>query len=285
MTISFRDLSTKFLAWSKLHQAPRSHEYYEGYVQKYIAVLGDKADEPAEAMKPFQIQEWVDNGKKADGKAWSDNYKRGGVVAINRVYNWSMNSGYIENNPIRKANKPQAQPRKTYMKPTDYNAVLGCLKESDPFRDFLIFAWNTGARPQEVRHIEHRHVNLEHGYTLFPKEESKGKRRARRILLNPVALEIIKRNMEKYPDGKILRNSRGQPWTKFAVCARMQELSKRLGKRMVCYEARHGFFTRKLKEGVGLIDLAEIGGHTNGNMIATVYQHVGDDIERLKGML
>ena len=89
MTISFRELSTKFLAWSKLHQAPRSHEYYEGYVQKYIAVLGDKADEPAEAMKPYQLEEWVDSKPK-----WSDNYKRGGVVAINTVFNRGIKMGF-----------------------------------------------------------------------------------------------------------------------------------------------------------------------------------------------
>jgi integrase len=98
-------------------------------------------------------------------------------------------------------------------------------------------------------------------------------------------MEIIKRNMEKFPEGKIFRNSRNEPWTKFAVCARFQDISKRIGKRVICYEARHGFVTRKLKEGVGVIDLAEIAGHANGNMIATVYQHVGDDHERLREML
>ena len=29
----------------------------------------------------------------------------------------------------------------------------------DPFRDLLIFLWDTGARPQEARHIEPRHFN------------------------------------------------------------------------------------------------------------------------------
>lgn len=278
--ISFRELSTKFLTWSKLHQAPRSHEYYEGYIQKYLAHLSDKGDAAAEEMKPYQLEEWVDSHPK-----WSDNYKRGGVVAINRVYNWGCKSGYISSNPIRTAHKEPAEARKIYMKPEDFDKLLGCLKDGDPFKDLLVFTWMVGCRPQEVRAIEARHLFLDKGYILFPKEESKGKRVPRKIILHEFSLEIIKKNIGDRKEGYVFLNSRKQPWTKFAICARMQELSKKIGTRMFLYAARHGYGTRKLKAGHGHLAIAATMGHKDGSMLARIYSHIDEDDEHLRTVL
>lgn len=279
--ISFRDLTIKFLTWSKIHQEPRTTEYYEGFIVKLLAHLGEGADTPAEKMKPYQIEEWTDS----HDATWGNCYKRGAVVSINRVYNWGVKSGHIENNPIKTAFKPTADRRKIYMKPEDYDRILGCLEDNDPFRDLLIFVWITGVRPQEVRHIEHRHINLEKGYILFPKEESKGKRHPRKILLNDAAMQIIKRHMEKNSDGKVFRNTRGQAWTKYALCNRMYRLSERTGIRMFMYAARHGYATRKLKAKHGHLEIAATMGHTDGSMIAKVYSHIDEDDEHLRLVL
>lgn len=278
--ITFRELSTKFLAWSKLHQAERSHEYYEGYVEKYIAHLGDKADDDAEAMKPYQLEEWVDSHPK-----WSDNYKRGGVVAINRVFNWGTKSGYVATNPIRTAHKPPAQPRKIFMKPEDYDKIYACLKATDPFRDLLVFVWIVGCRPQEARAIEVRHLHLDKGYILFPKEESKGKREPRKIIINDEVREIIRRNMGERTTGYVFLNSRKQPWTKYAICARMSKLSDMIGTRMFLYAARHGYGTRKLKAGHGHLAIAATMGHKDGSMLAKIYSHIDEDDEHLRTVL
>lgn len=86
---AFNELSTKFLNWSKIHQAPRSTEYYENYIKLFLSHLGDDAAKPAEDMKPFHVEEWTDS----HNGAWGNNYRRGAVVAINRVYNWGTKSG------------------------------------------------------------------------------------------------------------------------------------------------------------------------------------------------
>jgi hypothetical protein len=65
------------------------------------------------------------------------------------------------------------------------------------------------------------------------------------------ALEIIQRLVVAHPEGKLFRNRRGLPWSKFAVCNRFYRLSQKTGKRMFCYAARHGFATRKLIQGEG----------------------------------
>lgn len=279
--MSFAELSSKFLAWSKIHQEPRSTEYYQNYIKIFLAHLGDSANNPAEAMKPFQIEEWTDSHHET----WGNNYKRGAVVAINRVFNWGTKSGHIDVNPIKTAFKPPAERRKTYMKPEDYNLILSHLKPTDPFYDLLAFVWIVGCRPQEVRHIEPRHVNLEKSYIIFPKEESKGKRHPRKILMNEAAQEIVTRLMGDRKEGKAFLNTRGEPWTKYSICNRMHRLSKITGIRMFMYAARHGYATRKLKAKHGHLEIAATLGHVDGSMLAKVYSHIEDDDDHLRTVL
>ncbi len=280
MTISFRELSTKFLTWSRLHQAPLSTAFYENYIVIFLDYLGDKANEPAEVMKPYQLDEWTDSRS-----TWGDNYKRGAIISVNRVFNWGVRGGYIAINPIKTAFKPPSQRRKAYFKPDDFQEAISFLKPTDPFYDLLQFFWQTGCRPKEARDIEHRHVNLAAGYVLFPKEESKGKRKQRRILMNEIALEIIKRWMDKNPDGKVFRNKRGDAWTKFSICNRMWHLQHKTGKKLTAYGLRHGFATRKLKAKHGHLEIAEVLGHSDGSMLAKVYSHVDDDEQHLRTVL
>lgn len=280
MTITFRELSQKFIAWNKTHRAFRSGEYYENYISHYLAHLADKADMPPEEMRPYHIGEWCDAHP-----TWSDNYRRGAVIAINRVYNWGCDEGYINVNPIKKAHKPPATRRKEYYKPDDFDEILHMIHHSDPFREIVMFMWITGCRPQEARCIEHRHINIEKKRIIFPKEEAKGRRHIRRILLNDDATKIILCAMAKSPEGIVFRNSKGKPWTKNAICERFYRIQKKTGKKLTSYCLRHGFGTRKLKEGHGHIQIATCMGHVDGSMLAKIYSHVDEDEDHLREVL
>lgn len=279
--ISFADLSRKYLIWVKTNQAPRTLTWYGGHITSFLRHLGAiDACKPAISLKPYQVAEWIDSHPK-----WGPTYKGSAIVAIKRVFNWGEEMGHVNENPIKKLKKPTAQRRNNPMKPADYETILALLDVDDPFRDLFTFVWHTGCRPQEVRHIEPRHVNLEKGYVLFPKEEAKGKRHARRIFMNAAALEIITRLLAKHKDGKLFRNTRGDPWTKYSIGNRMDRLTKRTGKRFAMYDARHGFGTRKLIEGKNPMTVAAWMGHVDGSMLAKVYSHVDKDEEHLKQAL
>lgn len=86
-------------------------------------------------------------------------------------------------------------------------------------------------------------------------------------------------------EGKLFLNSRGQPWTKYAVCNRFYRISQRMGKRLFCYAARHGWATRKLKQGHGHLVLTALMGHSDGSMISKIYSHVEKDDAYLKKAL
>lgn len=278
--LTIETLSTKYLAWCEKHRSPRTHEWYEGYLESFLAHLGDDRNGPASGLKPYHVIEWVDAHEK-----WGDNYKRGAIVAVQRTYNWACEMGYLDATPLKKIKKPPAKRRETFMTPEDFETILGELRQGDPFRDLFVFVWCCGCRPQEARHVEPRHVDLENERIVFPAEESKGKRAKRVIYLQGPALEIVTRLMGQGRAGKLFLNRRGQPWSKFAVCNRFQRISKRIGKRMFCYAARHGFGTRKLVQGHDHLVVAALMGHADGSMLAKVYSHIDQKADHLKKAL
>jgi integrase/recombinase XerC len=193
--------------------------------------------------------------------------------------------GYLASTPLKGIKKPPAKRRETYMTPEDFGQLLALLTRGDPFRDLFLFVWQVGCRPQEARHIEARHVELENERIVFPAEESKGKRVKRIIYMQGEALEIIQRLVVAHPEGKLFRNRRGLPWSKFAVCNRFYRLSQKTGKRMFCYAARHGFATRKLIQGKGALTISQLMGHADGSMLARVYGHLDKNVDFLKKAL
>lgn len=272
-TLTFDCLATKYLAWCEKHRAPRSLEWYKGHIDNFVKFLGDNSSIPATDLKPYHVIEWIDSKS-----TWGDTYKRGAIVAVQRAYNWATEMGYLATSPLAKIKKPQAKRRETYMTNEDFEAVLSRLSTGDPFRDLVQFVWHSGCRPQEVRHIEPRHVDLVHERIVFPAAESKGKRDKRIIYLHGITLDIIKRLLvDESSGGKLFKNNRGTAWTKYAICNRFHRLSKAIGKRLFCYAARHGFGTRKLIQGHDGIVVAALMGHKDGSMLAKIYSHVEKD--------
>lgn len=247
MEHTIASLVLKYLVWCKANRSKRSLEWYAGHLSKFLIHLGENRNMPIAKLRPYHVIEWVD-GKNT----WGDNYKRGSIVAVQRLCNWAEQVGYIDSTPLKKVAKPPSRRRENPVPPADYQAMLSHLQDRDPFRDVLMFVWHTGARPQEVRHIEPRHVDLAAECVVFPREESKGKRRARVILLHGPSLEILIRLMRRRVEGKLFRDSRGNEWSKYGICNRMERLSEKIGKSYALYDCRHAFCQRLLEAGVSL---------------------------------
>jgi integrase/recombinase XerC len=280
MNLTVSAIFSKYLDWCQKHRSARTHQWYAGHIRGFLAHLGESADIPACELKPYHVVEWVDEQAK-----WGDTYKRGAISAVQRVFNWAEELGYIEASTIKRIRKPSAGRRDNPLPLADYERMLALLPPRDPFRDVLVFAWNTGCRPQELRHIEPRHVDLAERCIVIPKEEAKGKRRARVILLHGPALEVVIRLMAKRCDGKLFRNTRGSAWNRHSLCNRMERLSKQIGKRYALYDLRHSFCQRLLEAGVGHIALAEIMGHVNAQMVSAVYSHMNRATSHLREAL
>lgn len=83
------------------------------------------------------------------------------------------------------------------------------------------------------------------------------------------------------PEGSLLRNSEGGPWTKDAVNCAFCRLEKKVEKKYHLGAFRKGFATKALKAGVDTVTLAHLMGHRDPSMVSRVYGQVQQDPEHM----
>lgn len=129
----------KYLDWCKKHREPRTYDWYQDHIQNFLYWWSDRHREnpgdyppsnkfPASELKPFHVVEWADS----HGDSWSNAYRRGGIIAIQRPFNWAAELGYIAASPIRRVPKPQPQRREKPMGAEDFDGIIVRYPEGDP---------------------------------------------------------------------------------------------------------------------------------------------------------
>jgi integrase len=116
--------------------------------------------------------------------------------------------------------------------PAEYQRVLEAIREPH-FRDLVELSWETGSRPQELRRILGEYFEPGPGRIVFPPKQAKGKKYHRVIYLTPRAREIVARLVGARPEGTLLVNSEGNPWTKDAINCAFCRLQIELGRRAI----------------------------------------------------
>lgn len=269
---SLQELADKFLGWTKSNRAEGT---YEWYVRHLGAVLSDLPDD----LEPDELTPELLTGV-LDRTGWSDTTKNGAVRAIVRVYSWARLQRILTiPSPIEHMERPQATRREVTLTDEDMIAILGSCNSD--FATLLTLAWATGARPQELRIVEARHWHGDLQAIVFPAAEGKGKR-PRTIVVQGIAAEVIERLAAERPTGPLLRNTRGEPWTRNAIAQTFARLETKIGKRIYLYALRHTFATDGLKRGVDAVTLSTLMGHADTAMVARVYSHLAGDLEHLR---
>lgn len=269
--LTVADVFERFLDWVEKHRAPRTYDWYKEHIQSFTNTLAKASEMPVSDLRPFYVVEWADRRR-----SWGANYRRGALIAIQRPFNWAAKLGYIATSPLPYLEKPQPQRREEVITVDQWRTIRDHYPQGDCFRDLLEFAWETGCRPQEVKAIEARHLQLAQHRVVFPPLEAKGKKRTRIIYLTPRAQEIVATLLKARQQGLLFLNAKGRPWTAATMSCRFTRLKKHLGVRYCAYLLRHGFATRKLEEGLDHVTVAALMGHADATMLSKVYSHIGE---------
>ena len=278
--LTVAELLDKYLDWCQKHRAQRTYDWYKEHLQNFLDSLSSAAEFLVSDLKPYMVIEWAD-----EHDSWGDNYRRGALIAVQRPFNWAVKLGHITASPIPYIEKPQATRREQVVTVEEWESIRDHYKKGDPFRDLLEFAWETGCRPQEVKAIEARHVQLAKHRVLFPAAEAKGKKRVRIIYMTTRAEEIVRKLLKARPKGILFLNTQGRAWNYESMNCRFMTLKKHLGVKYCGYAIRHGFATRKLEEGIDHITVAALMGHADAAMLSKVYSHIGDRHDYLREQL
>jgi len=265
-----------FLDWCQKHKAARTYAWYREYIEKLARSL--PAGLRVADFKPFHLTRAMD-----DHPDWANNSKHNFIAAIKRGFHWAEAEGLIERNPLAHVKKPAREAREMAISPAEYEKILAAIS-SPNFRDLIELSWETGARFEELRKIEAQYLDRESSRIVLPPKEAKGKKYHRIIYLTPRALEILTRLAVAHPEGPILVNADGNPWTKDAVNCVFSRLTKKLGKKYHLGAFRKGFATEALKSGVDVIGLAHLMGHRDPSMLSRVYAKVQQDPEYMASL-
>jgi integrase/recombinase XerC len=268
-----------YLDWCQKHRSQRTFEWYKSHLESFVSSLEKPQEMTTDDLRPFHVQDWVDQHP-----TWGSSHRRGAITAVQRAFAWAEKLGHIQKSPIRYIEKPAGGRREQVISSEEFGRILGVTKDQ-AFRDLLIFAWETGVRPYEIRTIEARHYHRDRQRIEIPPAEAKGKKRWRIIYLTALALSIVQRLVLKHRSGPLFRNTNGDAWHPYAINCRFGRLKKKLGVEYALYAFRHTFANRPLQSDVDSLTVSSLLGHVDGTMLAKVYSHLNQQGEYLQDKL
>jgi len=221
-------LSHKFLQQCKIECEPGTHRFYKMHLEAFLKTL-----EPGlrvSRLKKHHVTQWMN---QFCPPSRSDNTRRNCIRAIQRPFNWAVEEEIIPRSPIDKIKKPKATARQVDLTDAQFKKIIAAIKD-EAFRDIMLLMRETGLRPEEarkigVREFDHRErcLKLRKGFTAKTIED-------REIPLNDRVMVICCRWAERYQDGPMLRNTRGDVWRKQALrclCSLIQNSRKSMSRK------------------------------------------------------
>jgi len=263
-----------YLEWCQKNRSEGTYQWYRHFLSLFARSIGARLQ--ISSLKPLHVSSWL------DGTDWNQTTKHNAVRAVVRVFNWAIKEGRLSESPLKNVERPAPTRRETFLSRSQLAVVLNHVPGSQ-FRDYLVFLFETGSRPQEIKLIESQHCDLEAKRIVLPASRAKGNRHARVIYLTDVAVEIVSRLMKANPEGSLFRNTDGEAWNKNSVNCRFRRIRSKLEKAGTPIEGlcatslRHGFATEALKNGVDPVTVSILMGHADASQVAKTYQHLAAD--------
>lgn len=182
-----------------------------------------------------------------------------------------------------KFRKPPSESRgaKSVIPEAIYQQCLGAARGD--FRALVRFLWLTGCRQCEAIGLVAADVDLAANVCRLADHKTAAKTgKPRLVYLPAAAVEVLREQIAKHPNGPLFTGKNGLPLTQHAVVVRFIRLSARIGHHVSAHCFRHSFCSRALVAGVPEAHVAALMGHTSTAMISKHYGHLGAFADTLK---
>lgn len=265
---TFHDLIDEYTAWIADNRAPSKTEVTRGFWRDLKEATSAKLR--ANMVKPIQIEKFI-NGREG---VKSPTTKHDYISLVSGMFNWGIQWGLVEANPLAKMPKPKRRVRQDYLPADRFQEFFDALT-NDAIRDFVTVQLETGCRPMEMFKMSAAEFDAAGERVVFDIEDSKGNHTSRVIFLTPRALAIVTRLAALYPVGPIFRNTRGVPFNKDSINCYMRRLKVKLAMPSLCATTlRHSYAVWRLHNGDDPLSVAKMMGHKDTRMLATRYGHL-----------
>lgn len=252
-----------YLAHSSRSLAATTHKRYAAYLSEFVQhVTGMSIDD----LRPYHLVTWIEghlNWKKSSTLAHAAN-------AVRSCFGWARKMGMISADPfvgVRYVSHDTRPPITT----AEHEALLRRTRDSN-FRDFLVFLWESGMRPDELVRMEWSWVREDLGAIVFEIHKTRKKTGLiRQVPLTPAMLAVLARNKLRRPTSTLVfMTLTGRPWkvsSNLALKFRRARERARIRPEVTLYSYRHSEATRLIASGTPDILAANILGHADTRML------------------
>lgn len=265
VSVSIQESVDQFLHSVKDTTRPTTWASYEWYLQKLCNFAGQV---PASSLSSNDLTKWM------LARQWGTSTRHLAVSIAKLWGNWAAQQGHAPENPFKGIRRPRMA-RREPVRPEAMAAFVAAIN-SDELRDFVIVLLETGCRPGEVRTLDASSIDWDASTAIV-----RGKCGPRLVCLTARTMAILTRLRALYPDGPLLRNLAGAPWTIHRLGLHFRRTSERAGGiGVVPYHCRHAFWGRARKAGVDSVVIARQMGHKDLTMLLQTYADV--EIEMMR---
>lgn len=263
----------EYLEWVTVHRKRSTYTEHNRILMDLVENIS--FDLRANEINRGDVLKWIESHK-----SWGDGGKRSAIACINSCMNWARGRDRIPYNPVEGIEKPPKGRRETIIDSDQRAKILKAIEEPE-FKDAFVVLTDQGLRPQEIRDLEARHLDLAAGIAALPRGEHKTgakTKRERTIYLTDASIAILRRLAKRRKTGPLFRDPDGNAWTRHTMHTRFKWIRAKcpdVPSDLSAYVMRHTYVTNAIEAGLSDSMIAELTGHVDASMIQRVYGHIG----------
>ena len=277
-----------YLEHAERHLGKRTYPERKRVLHRLCEFLGDKL---VSSCLPIHLDQWLD--QQTTWGPWSQS---SAAKTIRTCFNWGVNQGIIQANPFKGVRRADGDRRRP-ITDDEYQSLLrhtasGYGKRQRPspaarFRQVMVFLRFSGARPQEAYRLRWTDIDFDRAEIVLVDHKTARTQkvpRPRIIPLHPVVVKLLLWIRRRESNEFVFVNHRGKPWDRTTLSQRLQSAREAAGipSDAKLYGLRHNFGTMAIVNGVDLMTLAQLLGHTRTKQteyyvhLAGQRQHLAD---------
>lgn len=262
-----------FLKWSKVEHALQTATY-KRYYYSCQTLKNHFGKVKADRIETKDIEKFIvwrcGNISKKTGEFITRETVNHELLTAKMIFNRLIEAKILRDNPARTVKKLSENERQFHVLSFDEEKKY-LLASPQPLQDVAAVMLETGMRCGEVYRLRRQDVYLEKGYLQIVKGKTKSS--VRRVHLSEKAKDILRYRIKKFSGENLFPqgDKDGQKPTDSLDKQHLTTIGK-LKMKFRLYDCRHTFATRAVENGVDLVVLASILGHSSLRMVMR-YSH------------
>lgn len=265
---TFNKAVDDFLVWAKIEHAEKSNTFKRYYfsgelLRKYFS------NRNVDRIQKKDIEDFIVWRSGQTSRKTKDFITRETVnnelLTLKIILKRLVESKILRNNPALGVKQLKANERNFHVITGD-EEKLYLLAAPQPLQDVAILMLETGMRCGEVYRVRRQDVSLEKGFLQVVKGKTDSS--IRQVHLSDRAQEVLRYRIDKFTGENLFPQNDVDGREATLTLDRLHlETIKKLKLKFRLYDARHTFASRAVEDGIDLLVLASILGHSNLKMV------------------